>query len=422
MTRKTFFLFSIITSFIFSLSLLTYSSFRSSKPLLSPLSSLLAPANSLNNPHLTSQKAVYGFLPYWNLKEVNNLHYPLITHLAYFGVDYDTNGRILTRLEDRTAEPGFRRLNSESVSHVLRLSKASGNKTILVLRAMTNEIIENIVNAPAKRQTAIQQTLDLAVSKNFDGLNIDFEYVGTPSTQTKNNFSTFVKDLSISCKQKIKGCIVSIDVYADSARDSLSTGRSDRIWNYASLNPYLDHIIIMAYDFFRPSSTQAGPVAPLRGSCTKNSANQSNCLDYDISQSVTDFSRILPANKIILGVPFYGYQWQTAGSSFLANTYEDTGRLASYKRIQEILNNRSKVLGIQSLWDNHTLTPRIVLENKGITEQIYYDDNRSLSLKYDLVNQSGLGGIAIWALGYEGDAKSPWQLIQAKFFNSTLTK
>lgn len=392
---------------------------KKTPPLLSPLSTLISPITSfINPPHLKPQKVVYGFLPYWTLDEANIRH-PLVTHLAYFGVDYDTSGHILTRTEEGFIEPGYRHLSGEQLSKILRQNKSSGGKTILVLRAMTTEIIENIVNNKTKSLIAVEETLELAKAKNFDGINIDFEYVGTPSTQTKKNFSSFVAQLSSACKLAIPGCVISIDVFADSAT-------KDRIWDFPSINPHVDHIIVMAYDFFRASSSQAGPVSPLRGSCSRSKTPI--CLDYDISQSMADMSRILPTSKVILGVPFYGYQWQTAGRNFLANTYDGTGHIATYKRVQELLavknspnplHRNEKVKGIETHWDEETLTPRLVFQDQqNDIQQIYYEDTRSLSLKYDLVNQSGLGGIAIWALGYEGNYTSPWQLIQAKFFTT----
>ena len=48
------------------------------------------------------------------------------------------------------------------------------------------------------------------------------------------------------------------------------------------------------------------------------------------------------------------------------------------------------------------------------TSVIYYESPRSIAYKLDYVNQLDLGGIAIWALGYEGEGRDLWEVIGNK--------
>lgn len=402
-----------LTAFI--LASIIYLTRSTPPPLLSPLAQIANPVADIlgiNPKH--PEKIIYGFLPFWNMNESDNFNYHLLTHVAYFGLDYNPDGTIHKISDDNTLEPGWNQLNSSQANQVFRSTKSARGKTIIVMRAMTQKLIESLVNNPDHRQQVIDSTMEILDQKNFDGINIDFEYVGTPDTQTKNNFSLLVKQLSSVCKQTRPGCEVSIDVFADSAV-------KNRIWDYASITPHIDYVIIMAYDFFRSSSSQAGPVAPLRGACSESSSDQSTCLEYDVAQTIADFSKIIPAEKIILGVPYYGYQWQTTTSEFFSNTYQKTGATATYKRIQELLTSstqedNSTILGLSTHWNDTTLTPWITYtDTEGNIQQIHYEDERSLSLKYDLVNQSNIAGIAIWALGYDGNWPQLWQLLQHKF-------
>ncbi len=382
-------------------------------PLLSPTVELLNPvAQFLGISPKQPNKIIFGFLPFWNMDQADNLRYHLLTHLAYFGLDYNPDGTIQTITDDRTTEPGWNKLSSQIASQIFRSAKSSNGKTVIVMRAMTQGLIESLVNNSKSRAKLIDSTMEIFETKNFDGINIDFEYIGTPDQRTKNNFSILVGDLSSTCKQRHPGCEISIDVFADSAT-------KDRLWDYTQITSHLDYIIIMAYDFFRSSSTQAGPIAPLRGVCAKNQPSLPTCLEHDVAQTIADFTKIIPAEKLILGVPYYGYEWQTTDSKFLSNTYQDSGSTATYKRIRELLESNqqpnSKILGLQTNWNDTTLTPWITYQENGKTQQIHYEDERSLSLKYDLVNQSNLGGIAIWALGYDGNWPQLWQLLQRKF-------
>ena len=65
-------------------------------------------------------------------------------------------------------------------------------------------------------------------------------------------------------------------------------------------------------------------------------------------------------------------------------------------------------------WDETALAPRAIYTEKGQIFQIYFDNETSLGLKYDLVNQSGIAGIGIWALGYDGEYPNLWNLLAEK--------
>jgi spore germination protein YaaH len=60
------------------------------------------------------------------------------------------------------------------------------------------------------------------------------------------------------------------------------------------------------------------------------------------------------------------------------------------------------------------LSPYLVYRNNGDIQMIYYEDARSLAYKLDLVNQVDLGGIAIWAVGYEGKSTELWDVIDSR--------
>jgi spore germination protein YaaH len=47
--------------------------------------------------------------------------------------------------------------------------------------------------------------------------------------------------------------------------------------------------------------------------------------------------------------------------------------------------------------------------------QLYYENKRSLALKYDLVNARDLAGVGFWRIGYEGNRPGLYQLLRDKF-------
>ena len=64
------------------------------------------------------------------------------------------------------------------------------------------------------------------------------------------------------------------------------------------------------------------------------------------------------------------------------------------------------------LWDRNTLTPYGVASNStGKTSQVYFENQTSIRLKIEFVKSAHLGGIALWALGYENNVSWLWPTI-----------
>jgi spore germination protein len=125
------------------------------------------------------------------------------------------------------------------------------------------------------------------------------------------------------------------------------------------------------------------------------------------------YLKVVPASKIILGIPFYGYEWQTTSRAPQSHTFPDTGSTAMVERVSALLENKEE-LKLEEHWSQEALSPYLTYEKDGVIYTIYYENSRSLSYKLDYVNQLDLAGIAIWALGYEGQSRYLWDVIERK--------
>ena len=398
----------LLSTFIFLafafFSTLTYQIWTTNLPLISPLD-LITPLPSFSSPTDTPPKIVLGFLPYWNLKYANELNIKSLTHLAYFGVELNEFGEIEKFSQPGEFEPGWNKLNSDSLNLVFRQVRLSHKNPVLVIKAFNKENIRSLLNTPTYRHQAITSITQLLQEKQINSVNIDFETSSISDFQTRNNFTLFIKELK---QQTVNAhpLEISIDIFANSAQQSF-------LWNLSTLEPHTDYFIVMAYDFYRSSSTQAGPVSPLRGKCPSTNlleSPQEICLEQDITSSIADITQIIPSHKIILGIPFYGYQWQAVSDKFLANTYSQTGSMASYRYIQELFDS-DDISSLSASWSTLSQTPYLNFYQQENLYQLHYDNPYSISLKIDLVNQARLGGIAIWALGYEVPYSDLWQTI-----------
>lgn len=366
--------------------------------LLSPLPDLNIETNPKEKNR--SPKTVIGFLPFWTIKEAT-INYGLLDRIAYFGLGVEKDGNFIKTFEDGNEEPGLTGLKSEKLEIIIHEAKKQNVKVDLVLRLMNNDDIETLVNSPSKRKTLIKNTVAKIKERDLDGVNIDFEYVGAPENLTVKNFTTLVKEFkSELSKNPEKDYVVSVDTYADSVKKV-------RLYDIDSLGKTADFIIVMAYDFNQPKSFSAGPVAPLFGE---------EIYDYDVVTTVTDYLKNASSQKIVLGVPWYGYDWPVTdskpNSKTLSGSQQHFAALSTFKRTKELIEKK----GITPKWDEYGKSPWFSYfdQEEKVWRQVYYDDERSLSLKYSLVNEASLKGIAVWALGYEGNNNSLWQVVKEK--------
>ena len=153
----------------------------------------------------------------------------------------------------------------------------------------------------------------------------------------------------------------------------------------------------MGYAYHWSGSTTTGPNSPLSGP------------GYTLTWTVIDYlnKTNYQAEKLILGCPYYGFEWPSASSTPGSNT-TGTGDAKFYSEIEGLAQSYGK------LWHQSSQTPWYNYNSNG-WNQGWYDDSLSLSLKYDFALFNDLKGIGIWALGYDAGRTELWDLLYNKF-------
>ena len=321
-------------------------------------------------------REVFGYLPYWAYNSYPVLNYNLLTTIAYFGVDINGSGNI-TNFHDWPAAGLINEAHSHGVRVVLTVILFSGTEIATLLSSSTNRtnLISNLVT---QVQTA-----------NADGVTIDFE--GVPGSQ-RSNLTTFMTELSTAFHSAIPGSFVTIFSPAVDWSNA---------FDYFNIAQVTDGMVMQGYDFHWRTSPIAGPVAPLTGGPTWGT--------YNVSWTVDDylFKTFQDNDKLILSVPFYGFEWETPDASLAAPTLGPGATLfypVAYSNAQQY----------GRLWEPESQTPWYNYSSGSQWYQGWYDDSLSLALKFNLVNQTDLKGIAIWALSYDGQR----QELQAAISNA----
>lgn len=337
------------------------------------------------------KKEVIGFVPYWSVGNKSLVRTEKMTQIIYFGLNVNEKGQILTKNEEGKYLNEWLQFKSDYFNEIRQRSKKTDTKILVALKNFEGVRINQLISNPAAVNTFIQQTSKLITDEHLDGVNIDFEYFTYSDFPTMRYLNPFLEKFVKEIKKDHPQAIISFDVNAtvvfqDNAYDMVKIGES------------VDQVILMAYDYHRAGSTTAGPIAPLDNEDHKHS----------VSRSLESMYGRVPDEKIILAIPFYGFEWQTESTNYKSKTIPETGAGATYERVRTLLDNRKD---IKVNWDEKAQSPWIVYQHNGLIKQIYYEDEQSMQKKVELIQANQLGGAAIWAVGFEGDYEEPWDVL-----------
>lgn len=343
------------------------------------------------------QYEVFSYLPYWTFDKLQYLHLDLLSTIAYFALEIDPQtGELLKQ------GAYWNNWNGNDMKDLIQRAKAGKTNVVVTIKLFENTPIEQFLACGKCRDKTIAETAKEIKEKGVQGVNVDFEYFGTPPNDTIIKYAQFMRDLTDIVHKEIPNSQVSMAVYATSARE-------ERIHNIALVGNFVDYVFIMGYDFFRPASVSAGPVAPLTG--VKK-------YGFDMETSVEDFLAKIPAEKIVMGVPYYGYDWPVEGQGPNAKVlpYNDQNgglRVVYFDQAVKQEGNKNIMLN----WDETAQVPYYSYYDTGskVWRQVYYENERSLREKYDFVRSKKIRGVGIWALGFDGDRSELWDLLEEKF-------
>ncbi len=340
--------------------------------------------------HYTGQPVaeIFGFFPYWMLPAADKINLDGITAISLFGLTSDANGNIIT-VHDGKPEPGWQMWNSKELETFITRAKSKDIKLYITIKNFNKSEIERLVSSEDAQKQFISNAVQLVESKNLDGVNIDFEYLTTPEPHIRFGFTKFIANLQAELKRKNSNYALTVDTF-------IKSGAEKDFFDINLLQEYVDSFVIMGYDFSTPGGNP-GPVAPLEGTIS--------LLGY-----MQSYLERVPPEKLILAVPYYGYDWPTTQP---ASAEKEKGKIVSYA---EVMNEYPEQ---NILWNEVAQTPYLNYKDTttGQDRIIHFENVRSLAIKYDFIRKKNLKGVGIWALGYDGNNQELHQLLLDKFTN-----
>lgn len=333
---------------------------------------------SLTKSNCNLDKIVFGWHPYWSNGKEDQYDWSLMSDLSFFSYEVDaTTGNANTT-------HGW--MTNDAVDSAL----ANGLRVNLCVTLFSNHA--TLFGNPSAVQNLISNLISTVQARGAHGVNIDFEGI---SASQKTNFTNFMIDLCNQMHAAIPNSQVSTVLYAVDWNN---------IFDIAALDPYVDLYTIMGYAYYYSNSGTAGPTDPLY--------HFGSSYNYTLSKTVTDYlNKGANPDKLVLGLPYYGYEWPTVSASIPSAT---SG--SGYSRtFQQIKNNTSGNYSVANeTWEYNTFSTNYTFNSSG-QKQAFINSGFDMKERLELINHTGIAGMAIWALGYDYDYTDYWDAIHEKF-------
>lgn len=312
----------------------------------------------------------YPFISPWVLQQT----LPYLSELPIFSYGFTEEGELI---------PPAYGDDSWMISEALKF----GVQPILTLTPFgidgnfNNRLISSVVNNEVYRDNLIRNLLQTMETKFYEGIDIDFEYI---LASDRDAFTAFVEQVADAMRANGYHTSVALAPKTSSDQKGLLYEGKD----YRALGEIADHVLLMTYEW---GYTYGPPmaVAPI---------NQvRRVVEYAVSE--------IPAEKIDLGIPNYGYDWPLPYERGITKA----ATINNVQAIRIAVEN-----GAEIFFDDKSQSPYFTYVRDGIEHEVWFEDVRSLRAKFGLIDEYNLRGCGYWTIMQWFRAN--WMLLENEFF------
>ncbi len=303
--------------------------------------------------------------------EVLNKTLPYLTYLALFSYQAREDGTLYILYEQSLIDSARDRYVAPLMV-VTNIGMSGGFDSDLAHQILNNDNIS---------QTLINNIINTLNTKNYAGVDIDFEYIYPADralyiqflTRLKNALTPLGYRLSVAVAPKYRGTQMGILYEAH---------------DYAAIGKIADRVIIMTYEwgYVYGAPMAVSPVDQIR-----------QVLNYAVT--------VIPPEKILMGVPNYAYDWTLPYQQGTAAT-----TLSVNSARQLAIDTGSTIM-----FDTRSQTPYFHYTDNGVRHVVWFENARSYQAKFELVKEYGLAGISYWTIN---NFNNTMYLVQNWMFNT----
>lgn len=278
---------------------------------------------------------------------------PFLSTLTVFGYGFTEEGMLLA------PDDGF----------ILQTAAEFGIPPVFLLSSIaengnfSSERASLLFNNSAVQNAVLNNIVTVMNQKGYRGLDIDFEYVAEEDTEAFIEFIQNAADIMHS-----NGFFVNVDL-----APKASAGQRGLLYaahNYPRIGAVADTVFLMTYEW---GYTYGPPlaVAPI------------NQVERIVRYAVSE----IPTDKILLGIPNYGYIWTLPFQKGITRAVTVGNQYAA-----AVAASVNATIG----FDEESQSPFFYYNQNGTDRVAWFEDVRSIRAKFDLVQDYGLRGFGYW--------------------------
>jgi spore germination protein len=310
-----------------------------------------------------SPSLVVASVPYWNIdygttSVLSNRH--TFSEVSPWMYGLNRSGQIVPQYgpaQAATVDAQLARLRAARVPLVPTLANVVQGDWVY------QPVVTNILHVPRVRAQHVAAIVALVQRQHYAGIDIDYEDL---HASDRTAFTAFITQLAGALHAK--GKVLSVDLFAKP--DNRGYDQRNLAQDYQAIGRVADQVRLMGYDYHW-SSSAPGPIAPIGWIRT--------VLSYAKTQ--------IPASKIILGVPLYGYDW-----------VDGHGTPVSWLQAFQL----SRQYGVQLHFDAASQSPWFdYIDPAGRQHVVWFENGPSTQVKFEAAQSAGIGGVFVWMYGLE---------------------
>jgi spore germination protein len=317
-----------------------------------------------------SQRLVVASFPCWSIGPATDAvlaHRNDVNEVSPWIYGVGANGQVI--LDSGINLPALKadldRLRAQGLPIVPTLANvdAQGN--------WTYRPIAIVLHNPARAARQVAEIVALVDSNHYGGVDLDYENLQAGDRQV---FTAFVTSLAGALHAK--GKVLSVALFAKASNAGYAPRNVAQ--DYAAIGRVADQVRLMGYDYHWATSPP-GPVAPVGW----------------IREVIKYAKTQIPASKIVLGIPEYGYDWSRGVGT--AVTWQQAFQLSRKYHVHLRYDFSS-----QAPWFSYT-------DASGHTHTVWFENAESAQAKLDVTQGAAIAGVYLWMYGSEDPAS--WSVL-----------
>lgn len=314
---------------------------------------------------------IFAWYPHWFPNYYKKFDFEKINTVAYFSYQFNpANGKVTEKRKWETTP-------------MIDSAKAHGCKVLLTVSSFGAANNSQFLNNAASVEQLIAELTAAVNMRNADGICIDFENI---MKKDKNAFSSFVNQLSSALRRKNPEALVYL---------ALPSVDHDHAFDLEALSGDIDRAVIMAYGYAGAWSKTPKPNSPIQGP------------GNSVTKTVDYYTQLLPPNRLLLGLPLYGCMWD--------EKHQNDSIIIEFEGYRTLSYINSHIAGPAQV-DSLSKSAYIefpLAHDEMITRKIWFNNEISFYYQIKLIKEKKLGGIGLWALGFEENCPLLWDVIDA---------